>query len=200
MATPVKKPRTDPLQRMEAFSDSKEVARGLSRTANGMEFGDRYWVKEAEVHILGLWELAGELAAEVRALRKRGGANMQAELDFTERSALIEAMQQDARKKRDDGIRRAVERTESESPGWTEKAYQFLVEYSRQNERFQTWMCNQASKNGGVPIPKNEKSWAAPVRKALREGIIVKDGFAPNPRRHLTDAPVYRSLLYKSAA
>lgn len=101
-----------------------------------------------------------------------------------------------ARKQRDIGIQRAVDHAETDAPGWTQIAYLFLVRYAREHERFQCWMCNQESKSGGVPIPANEKAWAAPIRKALKEGIIVKDGFAPNPKRHATDAPVYRSRVF----
>ena len=100
-----------------------------------------------------------------------------------------------ARAARDDGIRRAVDHAEADAPGWSEQAYDFLVQYATQNECFQIWMVNQASKKS-IPIPENEKAWAGPTRRALRAGIMVKAGFAPNPRRHATDAPVYRSMLF----
>lgn len=114
----------------------------------------------------------------------------QAGFDFTAARAL-----------RDDGIARAVSHAEADAPGWTEIAYNFLVRYAENHQRFQCWMANQSSKNSGaVPVPENEKAWAAPIRKALKNGVIAKDGFAPNPKRHATDAPVYRSLVFREAA
>lgn len=100
--------------------------------------------------------------------------------------------------KAQDGIRRAAEHAETDCPGWTEIAFQYLVDYEKKHDRFSTWMVNEQSKlDRKVPVPKNEKAWGAPVKRALREFILKKDGTAPNPKRHGTDAPVFRSLLFK---
>jgi hypothetical protein len=104
-----------------------------------------------------------------------------------------------ARAARDDGIQRAVDHADADAPGWSTLAYNFLVEYARTHERLQIWMVNQESKKV-IPVPENEKAWAGPTQKAIKRGIIKKIGFAPNPKRHATDAPVYQSLLYVEPA
>jgi hypothetical protein len=54
------------LHRVGIFSDSKVIAMELSRIAEDMGAEDEhnysYWLKEAEVHILGLHDLVLELA------------------------------------------------------------------------------------------------------------------------------------------
>jgi hypothetical protein len=97
-----------------------------------------------------------------------------------------------------DGIRRSVAHAEADCPGWTEIAFQYLVDYAKRHDRFSAWMVNEQSKlDRKVPIPKNEKAWAAPIRRGLKDFVIKKDGFAPNPKRHATESPVYRSLVFR---
>jgi hypothetical protein len=54
------------LHRVGVFSDSKVIAMELARIAEDMEGGGEteypYWLKEAEVHILGLHNLVLELS------------------------------------------------------------------------------------------------------------------------------------------
>jgi hypothetical protein len=54
----------DTLQRLYVFDDSEEVAAGVGGH-------DTYWGEEGEVHILGLWGVALELAEEVKMWREK---------------------------------------------------------------------------------------------------------------------------------
>jgi len=53
---------SDILDQILLYSDSEEVAAGVGKN-------DTYWGEEGEVHILGLWKVALELAEEVKMLR-----------------------------------------------------------------------------------------------------------------------------------
>jgi hypothetical protein len=53
---------SDILDQISLYSDSEEVAAGVGKN-------DTYWGEEGEVHILGLWKVALELAEEVKMLR-----------------------------------------------------------------------------------------------------------------------------------
>ena len=53
---------SDILDQILLYSDSEEVAAGVGKH-------DTYWGKEGEVHLLGLWRVALELAEEVKMLR-----------------------------------------------------------------------------------------------------------------------------------
>ena len=53
---------SDILDQISLYNDSVEVAAGVGKH-------DTYWGEEGEVHILGLWGVALELAEEVKMLR-----------------------------------------------------------------------------------------------------------------------------------
>ncbi len=55
--------KPDLLERLHLFEDSREVAEAVKA------FRGVYWPGEASTHILGLWDLANDLADEVRRLR-----------------------------------------------------------------------------------------------------------------------------------
>jgi hypothetical protein len=55
---------SDILDQVSLYSDSEEVAAGVGRH-------DTYWGAEGEVHIIGLWGVALELAEEVKLLRDK---------------------------------------------------------------------------------------------------------------------------------
>ena len=55
----------DLLKRVNVFDDSAEIAEELGFIAEYMEDSDSYWLKEAEVHIIGLFELTVELAKKL---------------------------------------------------------------------------------------------------------------------------------------
>jgi len=53
---------SDILDQVSLYNDSEEVAAGVGKH-------DTYWGDEGELHILGLWKVALELAKEVKMLR-----------------------------------------------------------------------------------------------------------------------------------
>jgi hypothetical protein len=63
----------DMTDRLNAFDDSEEIAGWLGTMANDCEtdgyLPEVYYLKEAEVHVIGLWGYAKNLVKEVRRLR-----------------------------------------------------------------------------------------------------------------------------------
>jgi hypothetical protein len=55
------------IDRIKLFDDSAELADALDGIAQSCPIRDRYWIKEAEVHILGLYDLAVELGKALEA-------------------------------------------------------------------------------------------------------------------------------------
>jgi hypothetical protein len=59
---------------LSAFDDSLEVADGLSGEADiwyENDLGYPYWIKEAEVHIIGLWKEAKRMERRIKQMQKR---------------------------------------------------------------------------------------------------------------------------------
>lgn len=45
--------------------------------------------------------------------------------------------------------------------------------------------------------PASRKAWGAIFAKAVREFVLVKDGFTQDPNRHANPCPVWKSLVFK---
>ena len=55
--------------RVALYDDSQEIAASLGVIAKSMPLGDSYFIKEAETQILGLYELATDLANALKNSR-----------------------------------------------------------------------------------------------------------------------------------
>jgi hypothetical protein len=60
------------LERLELFSDSREIVMALSELADQIDYEgiglDDYWIQEAIVHIEGLYHLAGQMAEHIEVM------------------------------------------------------------------------------------------------------------------------------------
>lgn len=97
-----------------------------------------------------------------------------------------------------DGMQRALNHAEADVPTWGEQAFQFLKTYALQNEYFTGFMVTMASEQDSLfPTPENEKAWGSVYRRAMHAGLIEKtQKRMPHPRRHASEAIVYRSKVY----
>lgn len=105
-----------------------------------------------------------------------------------------------SRARRDDGIKRAVDKADTVHNQWSEKALDFLRGYAEINPKFMIEDVRYASQ-GVVPSPPSQRSWGAIVLKALRAGWIYK---VPgeiqqvrNAKAHMANAQVWRSNIVK---
>lgn len=85
----------------------------------------------------------------------------------------------DACERRDAGIRRAQEHAESDQPGWTETAAEYLRFYAEHRTFGQPFLIEDAASVYTGARPANGKAWGAAVQMAARRGWISKAGAAP---------------------
>lgn len=97
---------------------------------------------------------------------------------------------------RDAGILTAITSANTATPGWADKAYQFLLKYIVNNKEFMTEEMRVASE-GIVPFPPSARAWGAVIIKAKRNKLIQSAGFRAvrNPKAHRTPATVWRVLV-----
>ena len=103
----------------------------------------------------------------------------------------------DGVEQRDRGIAQAVSHADRESPNWSDKAYDFLLDFLRTNTKFMAEDVRNASV-GIVPAPPSNRAWGAVIVRAAKKGIIRKVGFnkVKNPKAHCTPATEWESLYF----
>jgi len=92
---------------------------------------------------------------------------------------------------RDEGIQKAVEHADEVHESWSDKAYQFLLDYDPQSE-FMTEDLRQASTRY-LPEPPSLRAWGAVVVRAVKNGVIQRVGYraVSNNKAHRTPASVW---------
>lgn len=105
-----------------------------------------------------------------------------------------------ARAARDDGMQRAIDHAESDAPGWSDVAFQFLRNYARTHEHFISEDVSDASRDWGMVQPPTDRAWGQIYRRAIKEGIIKQDGAGRSRRRHASICPRWMSLIYRRSA
>lgn len=103
----------------------------------------------------------------------------------------------EARARRDAGMQIAADHAEAVSAGFAEEAFAALVIYARCNGTFTAERFRHESR---LSIPTTGKALGPVFRRAAREGVIEKGGFAISQDRHLSPAVLWNSLVYRSAA
>ena len=96
------------------------------------------------------------------------------------------------------GMARALDRAERDTPDWADTAYKFLEQYAARNREFPGFFVTAASElDKSFPVPSNERAWGGIYRRAQKDGIIIKIAQRmKHPKRHGSEAIVYRSLVY----
>lgn len=82
--------------------------------------------------------------------------------------------------KRDDGIARAIDHAEAVDSSWPEDAFAALARYCETSTGpFLSEDMREAAHNSGLAAPPDRRAWGAIVKRAAREGLIVKAGAEP---------------------
>lgn len=103
-----------------------------------------------------------------------------------------------ARRKRDEGIQRAIDHAEVVTPRWGDTAWSFLVDYARANLSFTAEDARQAAERAGaVPPPPDKRAWGGVFQRASRAGLIQRIGFvtARDPKVHCNNIALWRSSV-----
>jgi hypothetical protein len=111
---------------------------------------------------------------------------------------MIQTTIDEALARADQGMARALDRAEGESPGWGDVAYKFLHRYAEEHREFPGFFVTAASEMApGFPVPRNERAWGGIYKRAQRAGLIEKtQRRMKHPKRHGCEAIVYRSLVF----
>lgn len=102
------------------------------------------------------------------------------------------------REARDAGIERARISTERKTPGWSETAYGYLLEYlATHTGDFRGEQVREFAHGRGCPQPAHKRAWGAVFVRAAREGKIEKVGVVQveNPTAHMANANLWRRVL-----
>ncbi len=87
----------------------------------------------------------------------------------------------DAAKRRDEAIQQVVTHADELDPHWSERAYASLMLYCFQNkepfitEDVRAW----AEEQGLIQRPHDDRAWGAVIKRASKNELIVKVGYAP---------------------
>ena len=102
---------------------------------------------------------------------------------------------------RDEGMKRALDHAEADCAGWSDTAMAYLNGYALTHDRFTGWLVTTSAElTRSVPTPVTAKAWGSIFTKAARLKIIAKDGYTQDPNRHASPVPVWKSLIYRTAA
>lgn len=103
--------------------------------------------------------------------------------------------QKRTRQLRDEGIQRSLTAAERRAEGWAEWAYSALVRYCQAAhlltaEEVREW----AHRVLDLPEPPDPRAWGGIFQRAVRAGIVVRDGYRPHrdPSRHGAPSMVWR--------
>ena len=94
---------------------------------------------------------------------------------------------------RDKGIKQAIDNANDTHDKWSDKAYKFLVDYTKSQYEFMTEDVRIASEKE-IPKPPSNRAWGGIILRAVRAGLVHRVGFSSvkNIKAHRTPATVWR--------
>lgn len=99
-----------------------------------------------------------------------------------------------ARIYRDSGMTRAADHADAVVGGWSDAAYQFLLDFvgANRDENFMTERVRLLAEASGLALPPDNRAWGAVTSRAVRQGLIRRVGYAPAQTGHCRPMPVWR--------
>ena len=99
-----------------------------------------------------------------------------------------------ARAKRDIGILLAVNHADNAVPDWNDVAYEFVRLFAARSKGvFIGHDIVLASREWGLAEAPDARAWGGPIRRAVKESLIVRVGYTAAPHRHCSPVPLYRA-------
>ena len=97
---------------------------------------------------------------------------------------------------RDAGMSQAANHAEAVSPGWSDHAFAFLIQYAMAHDTFTSEQVTDASLSDATfEPPASPRAWGSVYRRALKEGVIVMVGTGRALRRKASICPLWGSLV-----
>jgi hypothetical protein len=102
-------------------------------------------------------------------------------------------LQSRAEQARNEGMQRAVDHAEIESPDWAQHAYEWLELFvAAHAEPFISEDVSDATKlDEGFPQPPTDRAWGSIYRSAVKRGLIRLAGTGRSRRRHASICPLW---------
>ncbi|WLA80343.1 hypothetical protein QIH87_50165 (plasmid) [Bradyrhizobium elkanii] len=101
---------------------------------------------------------------------------------------------------RDAGMQQAAQHADEVEPGWSERAYTFLIGYARTHSDFISEDVSDAAIAAGEPQPPTLRAWGQIYRRAAKNDAILMTGMGRSRRRNASVCPRWSSLIYKGRA
>ncbi|MGE5944096.1 MAG: hypothetical protein ACM31G_07135 [Flavobacteriales bacterium] len=94
---------------------------------------------------------------------------------------------------RDKGMNQAIETANHVHEKWSDKAFNFLLEFIKTNKVFMAEDVRTEAENK-IEIPPSDRAWGGIMYRARMSGLIKRSGFAmvKNPKAHCTPATVWQ--------
>ncbi len=95
------------------------------------------------------------------------------------------------RKRRDDGMKQALDHANAVNNQWQVQALTFFFRYclEHRNESFMTEDVRWWAEESGLPEPPDKRAWGAIANIAKRRGLIRSIGYAPQKATNAHCAP-----------
>ncbi|CAB4122657.1 hypothetical protein UFOVP32_49 [uncultured Caudovirales phage] len=98
--------------------------------------------------------------------------------------SLLEAIEE-----RDSAIQSAVENADRKQAGWSDRAYKYLIEFSRTLPLFKGEDARRYAEEQGLPKPPDPRAWGAVLQRASRGKFIERVGFGVSTNRQAHSRP-----------
>jgi hypothetical protein len=93
------------------------------------------------------------------------------------------------------GMQKAIDTAERRSPGWSDRAYDYLVEFVKTRKAGERFMIEDVRRDFGTLVNEagHPRAWGSIACRAIKNGIIKNVGYAKvkNGRAHQANASVY---------
>lgn len=78
-----------------------------------------------------------------------------------------------------DGMTRAADHADRETPTWSDRAIAYVREFAGMEDgrAFLIEQAREYAEYHGLPLPPDGRAWGAVATRAARLGIIVRDGY-----------------------
>lgn len=100
-----------------------------------------------------------------------------------------------ARTQRDNAIQLVADHAGED---WREAAFNALRSFAEKTINFLIEDARAYATRNGVAAPHDSRAWGSITVRAIKEGVIVRDGYAPSKTGHMRPMPVWKSLINKS--
>lgn len=102
-----------------------------------------------------------------------------------------------ARQARNEGMEKAVDHADDVEPGWSSRAYKFLLKFlQNHNGNFMGEEVRSYAALMDFELPPSNRAWGSVIAKAAKEGLIERVGYQQvrNVKAHRTPATLWRQI------